>query len=86
MSSQNFVHPLCIGCSFDEGQNFLILESGVYKFCTVHCSEYEQIFCASCNLYHLDPETEERCAWAQALFLDLTYNSDCSESSSGEPS
>ena len=89
MGSRNFVHPLCVGCSFDSGQNFLVLESGVFKFCTNHCSEYEQIFCASCNLYHLEPDVAERCGWAQTMFLDLV---DCSDTESadacsdGEPS
>ena len=76
----NQLHPLCLECTFDEGQNFMIIGDIVYKLCNKHCEEYTEIYCNVCELFHIEPNVEEICADCQRKFLDL----DCSEADSDE--
>ena len=76
----NQIHPLCLECKFDEGQNFMIISTIVYKICNKHSEEYAEIYCNSCELFHLEPNVEEICAVAQHTFLDI----DCSDQESDE--
>jgi len=71
MSENNQVHPLCLQCTFDTGQNFMIIGTIVYKLCNTHADEYVEIYCNCCELYHLEPNVEEICSVARQTFLDL---------------
>jgi hypothetical protein len=72
----NQIHPLCSECKFDEGQNFMIIDDIVYKLCNKHSDEYAEIYCNTCELFHLEPNVEEICAVAQRKFLDLDVSDD----------
>ena len=76
----NQIHPLCLECRFDIGQNFMIIGTIVYKICHKHSDEYAELYCNECELYHLEPNVEEICAECQRKFLDL----DCSDDGSDE--
>lgn len=76
----NQLHPLCLECTFDTGQNFMIMGTIVYKLCDEHSLEYAEIYCNTCELFHLEPNVEEICAVAQHTFLDL----DCSDQESDD--
>lgn len=75
-------HELCLECNFDGGQHFLVLITGVWRLCNVHICEYAQIYCADCDLYHLEPDVTEICSWVKRKFLDL----DCSDDSDSSDS
>ena len=74
----NAIHPLCLECAFDEGQNFMVLSHIIYKLCNHHSLEYAELYCNACELFHLEPNVEEICAECQRKFLDL----DCSDDDS----
>ena len=76
----NQIHPLCLDCTFDDGQNFMIIGEMVYKICNIHSEEYVEIYCNVCELFHMEPNVEEICADCQRKFLDL----DCSDEDSVE--
>jgi len=76
----NHIHPLCLECKFDDGQNFMVIGNIVYKLCNDHCEEYAEIYCNTCELFHLEPNIEEICADSHRKFLDL----DISDSESNQ--
>ena len=76
MCSTNQIHPLCLSCTFDDWQNFMINGNIIYKLCNKHCEEYAEIYCSSCELYHFEPNVEEICGESQRKFLDLDVSDD----------